>query len=822
MKTDKIMKRKTTLLIISLLLATPFFYFIKLPTVRGQSSTATLVIGTLQNYVNFDPIVGEGGISSETRGWVYESLYRIENTDPDAASFYVTPWLVETETISANKLHVNLTLRQGIDFTNGMELNASVVKWNLDRQRDVGQSFYGQWGSGTFQSIIQWTWHSIEAFLSIPGNEVYNDSSTYPELWWNKPDSRYPPEYFDGTNQTALSNLQWPRDIGNWTGRSVWNPEPVYNGSYNSAYPATKFFMGTGNAPSGELNSNVFGNVTLYPSEPYKLTLNLYFPAFTFWKTTSLYTMSMVFPDGTWNATTGEFEADGPMYYPGAEANANFKTKYMDVKGPAYSGMLGLADFVTAGIGTGPFILTEYNAADQYMTLERNDNYWGGNWQDTNRAGPIMPNMTDVIVQRYDTTEAMYAALLSGEIDYAGMEGQWADYEAQINAKVSLNLSEQFPVGGYYDIRMSPYEIDKTLRYAMSFAFNYPHAALPDIEGAYVIPTKGPFWDALFTDYVTDELHPMMTHDGSGTEVGFYFNLTEARWWLLNNDSYSYTDRPWPNAPLLANGNKEANRATARSLTATSTNAEWQAVANSLTPIATITHLDHADYAHWYDNFKTYMSLIGVKVEPYGPVSAADYYPFEIQENRWNTDGTAAKQTWRSSFIATYPHLFNAAKWHLDDVLGIGNTVNPTDSFSIWNSWGYLPSKKNVSDVWATAIDPLYEPTNWNMRQLIHSWPFVTDANQIMLDYGTVMNEVYLDAISIYLFKPTGNAVLHKSWSWAGRLPNQPFGMSIFDFRQTGWAPPAAIIPGFSMGIVIGITILSIVGLVYVLRKRRL
>ena len=814
------MKRKTTTLMISLFLLTPFFNFIAIPNARGQSGTATFVIGTLGNFINFDPIVGEAGISAQTRGWVFEALYRVENTDPDYSGFYITPWLVDTESISANGLHVNLTLHSGIEFTNGMELNASVIKWNMDRQRDVGQSFYGEWGSGSWQSIIQWTWHSIEAFLDISDNIKYNDSSVYPELWWNKPDSRYPPEYYDGTNQTALSNLQWPRDIGNWTGRSVWNPEPVWD-----VYTDTMKNL-TGNFPSGELNSNVFNNVTLYPNEPLKLTLNLFFPAFTFWKTTSLYTMSMVYPDGTWNASkgvAGEFEADGPMYFPGTSANPNYKQKYLSVRGPAYDGMLTLADSVDGIVGTGPFKLTEYNAADTYMTLERNDNYWGGNWQDTNRAGPIMANMSELIVKRYDTSEAMYAALLDGDLDYAAMEGQWADYETQINKKESLNLSDQFVVGGGYDIRMNPYEIDKTLRYAMSFAFNYEHASDPANEGSYVIPTKGPFWDALYTDYTTDELHPIMTHDGSGTEVGFYYNLTEARWWLLHNDSWSFTNRPWPNAPLLPNGTKLANRAAAAGLTDSSTDQDWIDVANGLTPVATITNLDHADYTHWYDNFKAYMARIGIKVEPYGPVPSAEYHPLETTENRWNTDGTAAKQTWRNSFIATAPHLFNYIKYHLDDILGIGDVVNPNDAFAIWNSWPYLPSKITVNTDWADSQGyTAYTPSNPNMRQLIHSLPFITNDTQLVLDYGTIMDQVYHDAISIWLFMPTGRATLHKGWSWAGRRPDTDFGMSIFDFRQTGWSPPSAIIPGYSLGIMIGITILSIVGVVYIMRKRRM
>jgi ABC-type transport system substrate-binding protein len=815
---DDKMKRRTTLLLISLLMIPPFFYF--LPAVHGQDEDVTFIAGTLENYIEFDQLTGPGGATGWLSKWVYETLYWIENWDPDSSSFYIVPWLVESESVDASGLHVTLQLREGIEFSNGKPFNASVVKWNLDRQRDVGQSFYGEWGCGAYQAIIQWTWHSIEAFLAIPGNEVYNDSSLYPELWWNKDDSRYPPEYWDGTNQTALSNLVWPRDIGNWTGKSVWNPEPVWDVFTNTMKNLT------GNFPSGELNSNVYDNVTLYDDDPYKITLNLFFPAWPFWKTTSLFVMSMFYPDGTWDAATQTFLPTGPMYYPGDKANANYKQKYMSVKGPAYYGLVEKADHDQL-IGTGPYVLEQYDAADQWMSLTKNENYWGGNWQDTNRDGPIDVQQDEVIVQRYDTTEAMYTALLDGELDYAAMEGQWADYETQIKLKnETLTLTDQYPIGGMTDIRFNIWEVDKTLRYAMNFAFNKPHAADPNVEGAYVIPSKGPFWDALYTDYTTDELMPIMTHDGSGTENGFYFNLTEARWWLLHNDSWSYTDKEWPDGQFgeakIPNGNKSADRATSRGLTDSSTDADWIAVAQSGDPIATISHLDHADYAHWYDNFKTYMALIGIEVVSYGPISAADYYPDELTARRWNPDGSAVKQSWRSTYLSTLPHLFNVVKWNLDDILGIGNVLDPADTFQIWNSWPYLPSKKTVTSDWAVSQGyTTYTPTTTNMRQLIHSWPFVSDDTQLMLDYGTVMDQVYKEANSIYLWKPTGFSTLSTTWTWAGRKPDTPYGRNIWDMELAG-GPATAIIPGYATGIMIGISILTTVALAVTLKKRRM
>ena len=806
------MKRKTTYFLISIFLMTPFFYFIPITTVHGQDADEMFIQGTLQSFISFDPLIGEGGISGQTRGWCYEPLYKIESTDPDHESFYMVPWLVESENIFDGGIKVNLTIRQGIKFWNGKELNASVVKWNLDRQRDVGQSFYGQYGTIPYQAIIQWTWHSIDTFLAIPGNEDYNNSALYPDLWWNKDDSRYPPEYWDGTNQTAAKDLVWPRDIGNWTGRSVWNDEPIwiYNTTTKDDYydgyrwePGSPV-PGSGNAPSGERNSNVYNNVTLYPGEPYKLTVNLFFPAFPFWKSSSMYTMGLVYPDGTYNPSTDIFEPTGPMYYPGDGANPDYKQKYLSVKGPNYDRLQTLQEAVDRCIGTGPFILEEYNEADQWFRMSRNDDYWGGNWLDTNRDGPIMPNMTEVICQRYDTTEAMYAALLDGELDFAIMEGQWTDYENQIRKKASLNLSDMYPVGGEYDIRFNLKEVDKTLRYAMSFAFNLEHYSDPDIWGDYVIPGKGPFWDALYTDYTTNELHPKMTHDGSGTEVGFYYNITEARWWLLHNDSLN------------------GNRATARGLDDDSTTEVWRDVALSGDPIFTISHLDHADFPHWYNNFKTYMADIGIAVEKYGPIASADYYPYELMEHRWNPGGTAAKQSWLNSFIFTSPNLFNQIKWHLDDILGIGDVLDPLDNFAIWNSWPYLPSTMNVTSDWAVSQGyTTYEPTIDNMRQLIHALPFLSDDTQIMLDYGTIMDKTYRDAISIWLFKPTGFQTLHSTWDWGGRKPSEAFGYSIFDFRQTGWSPEEAIIPGYSTGLLIGISILTIIGIAVVALKKK-
>ena len=99
------MKRKTTFLLIAICLLVPFSCF--LPTVLGQDEEDPFVIGTLQNYVNFDPIVGEGGVTAYTRGWCFESLYHIENWDPDAASFYIVPWLVESESSDDSGLHIN-------------------------------------------------------------------------------------------------------------------------------------------------------------------------------------------------------------------------------------------------------------------------------------------------------------------------------------------------------------------------------------------------------------------------------------------------------------------------------------------------------------------------------------------------------------------------------------------------------------------------------------------------------------------------------------------------------------------------------------------
>jgi hypothetical protein len=232
------MKKKTTILLIALFVIAPFYSFFVIPTTHAQEPV-TFVYGTRTEILELDPLDAEGGTQYDLTQLCFEGLYRYENNDPSASVAYSVPWLVESETADASGLHINLTLQQGVRFWNGMPFNASVVKWNWDRQNDVGTSWYGEWNGQPYWAVIQSWWYEIEALLAA--NPDYNNSALYPELWWNKPDSRYPPERWDGTNMTAMygpgasdglvnwSNplLSWPADIDQWKGRSVWNEEEV-------------------------------------------------------------------------------------------------------------------------------------------------------------------------------------------------------------------------------------------------------------------------------------------------------------------------------------------------------------------------------------------------------------------------------------------------------------------------------------------------------------------------------------------------------------------------------------------------------------------
>ncbi|MHA1728242.1 MAG: ABC transporter substrate-binding protein [Promethearchaeota archaeon] len=757
-----------------------------------EEEDTVFVYGTRTEIRAIDPLIGSA-IGSV--GFLFEPLYATDFWDPEySGACYIHNWLVETETSDESGLHITLDLHDDVTFWNGMPLNASVVKWNWERNWDIGASFYGQTGTTGYSGLIQSIWSSIDSLLQIPGNMKYNDSSQYPELWWNKEGSRYPAEYYDGTNQSDLGTKAWPADIDDWLGRPVWTKEPVYN-VYTGTYE-----MASGNFPGNNRNTIVYNSCTLFPDDPYKMTINLNLPIWDHAKSAMIERMGMMYPTGTYIPEEDYWELDGAAYYDGGKAPAN------------YAGQLANSNF-SLMIGTGPFMLTDVDESEGIITMTKNPNYWGGNIAASHRTKAIDPDIDTLIIKAYEDDAAFFTAILDGEIDYWDGTGTWLDYETQLKNSSYVDIygpmkdqgAAYYSLGlqgtvtpGYNDSQPRPNPngdtpLDYTLRHAMNFAFNYDHYLTAEVCGAEVIRNKGPFWGALYTDYQSLGLQKTFPRQ---TENGFFYNLSEARYLLLHNDSL--------------------NRAANRGLTDASDNETWRNIA-ATDPIANITLVDHATLEYMYVNTKSYLADIGIQVTQYGgaPVSQNDFYPYEMISNRYHHSMCQWYFGWSN------PTTLDPMKWHMDDILGDVNIFDPNDHTPNWNGGPFLSTYYNVTTEWATAQGyPDWEPVTYQVRNLIQALPFLKTEQDKMLTYGTVCDFILDQALMIWLWEPTVYRGLDPAWTWGESAVGLGVGPA-WDFKLIGAGGGQIVIPGFPVDFFMGFTIVALVGLALSIKKKR-
>jgi peptide/nickel transport system substrate-binding protein len=104
----------------------------------STASGGTLIVGRGGDSVLLDASAATDGESWRVAGEITEPLVRLEGT-----SSKVVPWLAEKYE-SSDGLTWTFTLRKGVKFHDGTDLNADAVKWNFDRWMDPAN----QWRFG--------------------------------------------------------------------------------------------------------------------------------------------------------------------------------------------------------------------------------------------------------------------------------------------------------------------------------------------------------------------------------------------------------------------------------------------------------------------------------------------------------------------------------------------------------------------------------------------------------------------------------------------------------------------------------------------------
>ncbi len=102
-------------------------YFLMQPP-SGPTTKDTIVIGTTDKVISLDPAEAYDYMSINVIQNVMDGLfrYRIGTTE-------LEPDLAESYTVSDDGLVYTLNIRQGVTFHDGSPLNATVVKWSIDR-----------------------------------------------------------------------------------------------------------------------------------------------------------------------------------------------------------------------------------------------------------------------------------------------------------------------------------------------------------------------------------------------------------------------------------------------------------------------------------------------------------------------------------------------------------------------------------------------------------------------------------------------------------------------------------------------------------------
>ena len=116
------------------------------PTAAAQQQTirrgGTLLVAMEVNPKDFDPMVSGDAYSSAVSSSVTEGLYKInDKIEPE-------PWLAEKVDISTDGLTYTFTMRRGVMFHDGTELDAEAVKFSIDRVRDEKNKKYPGYNDG--------------------------------------------------------------------------------------------------------------------------------------------------------------------------------------------------------------------------------------------------------------------------------------------------------------------------------------------------------------------------------------------------------------------------------------------------------------------------------------------------------------------------------------------------------------------------------------------------------------------------------------------------------------------------------------------------
>ncbi|MHA2204123.1 MAG: ABC transporter substrate-binding protein, partial [Candidatus Hodarchaeales archaeon] len=353
--------------------------------------------------------------------------------------------------------------------------------------------------------------------------------------------------------------------------------------------------------------------------------------------------------------------------------------------------------------------------------------------------------------------------------------------------------------------------IPQALRKALSYAYDYDYVIDVALEGQAVrqggiIGQANLYYNSSvpIADFDLDYAREILLTTEADTSGKVY-------------QPYHWNQGYYPN-PDLYNFSK---RCAERGLTASSTNAEWQAVAESSDPLWTIDFYWDPVQEELKDEFQKTCNRLGIALtDPGGLTNRAPQRIWDIIQVYWTSQFPSGSSIWSAGawpmpmyMPATLPEAYieymmrdpSDGRWRTEGDAGIA-----TDWWPRWNfGFGYDDRMNDLIDrMWMSSPD---------LKKKIISQMAVLQQTELypyIYSHQGIGGNAIWDCWEVELYNQTRTGVIT---GWYG-FPGGMYMYGIISYK--GCPERAPPIPGYSLLMTITVSMISILGVSYIIMKR--
>ncbi len=690
----------------------------------------------------------------------------------------VTDWETEWRDNETNLLNftnyngrksITFTLREGVKCHDGSDWNATVFKWNIDRLYLISGNLTGEGD----QTNIAVYWSAVDDWAELQSESFNLSEYDAPNLAsWAVPD---PDDYagyiigkdtkYPGVTADANGVVRNPNPFSGFTSTG----SAIHNAPYDR-YPIVREVQILEDKPSGGKVKVIFNRWNTYGGVggvylPHKIAYAPYYRNYT---GRGIYGYENGVKDPRNPTIVDHMIATGPYKY----------VKHSETASPAGGYMVKFEDYWNKTA----------LEADGWFDIDKIEivNFPAGQLGRDSKNTALLTHAIDYC---YDT---MYmpvdyeAVMANPNIDYI------ESYPSSYATYVGMNcVNETWWATPAYNWRKFVYSdkedcggVPRALRKAMSYAFNYDKMINTVLDGRAVRPGNIVGHGNIYYN----ESVPMAEYD-----------VEYAREILLTTEEDNYTVTP------TAFNYNFSQRCAERGLDESSTDADWQYIAKTNPLFVLDFYWDGTS-----EDLKNVLleSLANIGIALKDPTGATNRVPTTI----WDT----VRTYWLNTFDG-YHSIWSANAW----VMPVFMPRTIPEGYI--QAWYFRPRTKTFPYYnWIFCYDQ--DIVDWIMEMYMstskHKYEMVSK-----IAYKEC-NELYP---YIYVYQQKGGGCIWKDWE--SLLITNRDGMRAFYYetenpvfqflRYVGLPEEAPLIPGSPLVITLTISVLSMIGIVYVLMRKK-